>query len=199
MIKNAFILFSILSTITGRSQQGDSSDYNIYSLIVKSNIPKVKKSVCVFNLTSRNEYYNPWYGDTVNRMQLISSWMHVFHTSFDSLSYSLYRDFDKSQKKTEKLSNSFQLPVEVFLMKKSSFRRLFKKSVQRGWQKFYEKYPNSAGIFEFSDVQYSKAKTKAILYYAVRRNGLNGGGSIVILDKTDGEWKITQEASLWAN
>ena len=200
MLKITLPLHFIFMVIVGNSQQKDSSDYVIYSILIKNNIYESRKSVAVFNLTSRDEYANPWWSDDTSSSQhLMSAWMRIFFTEFDSSSYTLYRDFDKKNWTGQKLSKAFQLPIDVFLIKKPTYKKLSRKSAESRWKKFYEKYPGSGGIFEFSDVHYSKDKTKAVVYFAVRRNGLNGRGAIVILDKTEGIWKVQHEGNLWMN
>lgn len=199
MLKITLLTHFIFMGIAGNSQQKDSSDYLIYSILIKNNISESRKSVAVFNVTSRDEYTNPWWHDESSRQHLISAWLRIFFTEFDSSSYALYRDFEKKKWKSERLSKAFQLQIDVFLIKKPSYKKLSRKSAESRWKKFYDKYPESGGIFEFSDVHYSKDKTKAVVYFAVLRNGLNGRGAIVILAKTEGHWKVRHEGNVWMN
>ena len=200
MFKTILLLPFIFLMFVGHSQQKDSCDYLIYSILIKNNISESRKSVAVFNVTSRDEYTNPWWhDDTSSRQHLISAWLRIFFTEFDSSSYALYRNFEKKKWKSERLSKAFQLHIDVFLIKKPSYKKLSRKSAESRWKKFYDKYPESGGIFEFSDVHYSKDKTKAVVYFAVLRNGLNGRGAIVILDKTEGHWKVRHEGNVWMN
>ena len=200
MLKTTLLLPLIFLRFVGHGQQKDTSDYGIYSILIKNNISASRKSVAIFNVTSRDEYVNPWWSDdTSSRQHLISAWLRIFFTEFDSSSYALYRDFCKKNWKSEKLTKAFQLPIDVFLIKKPSHKKLSRKSAESRWKKFYDKYPESVGIFEFSDVHYSKDRTKAVVYFAVHRNGLNGRGAIVILDKTEGHWKVRHEGNLWMN
>jgi hypothetical protein len=94
------------------------------------------------------------------------------------------------------LTNDFNQAYKTVLIKKFPIRR---KSIQQDWKKFYEKYPGSGGIFSFSKIKYYTEDTTAIVYYWVRRNGLNGHGALAVLTKKNGEWQMKYKTYLWWN
>jgi hypothetical protein len=82
------------------------------------------------------------------------------------------------------------------LIKKFPIRR---KSIQKDWKTFYEKHPGSGGIFSFSKIKYYSGDTTAIVYYWVRRNGLNGHGALAVLTNNNGKWEMEYKIYLWHN
>jgi hypothetical protein len=200
MLKASLILTLVLITIVGHGQQTDSADYVIYSLIIKNTLYEKAKSVIIINKTSRSSYTNPLYGRDTFTKFFYNYWNICFHSPFDSADYTFFLQFDKTKSEAKKLTKQFSLPVKIYFIKESDYTRFFKgTSPQEGWEDFYESYPNSAGVYQFSDILYSSDKSKAIAYYAVHRNGLNGGGSILILYKINGQWTVKQEGTVWVN
>jgi len=69
---------------------------------------------------------------------------------------------------------------------------------RKNWKLFYEKYPHSAGIFNFSDVRYYLAdKSICIVYYSRHQQALSAYGRIAILTKENGKWVIKYRVELW--
>ena len=82
------------------------------------------------------------------------------------------------------------------MIKKFPIRR---KSIQEDWKSFYEKYPDSGGIFSFSKIKYYSEDTFAIVYYWIRRGGLNGHGALAVMTNINGEWQMKYKTYLWWN
>jgi hypothetical protein len=196
MLRYISIFFLLTTAKHVEAQKIDSVNYVIYSTIILNNIPEDARSVLVFNETSKDDYHNPWAGDTVNRQQIIFNWVRFFQTPFDSYTYSLYRDFEKKGFAYRKLDSLFVLPIKINIADKEAVKKNFKRSGKWSWKKFYEKYPGSGGIFEFSDVHFSNDKSKAIVYYSVNRNDMHKA-SLVIFQKLKDEWLMIQEGDLW--
>ena len=76
--------------------------------------------------------------------------------------------------------------------------QLFKEGVGGdGWAKFYKKYPNSSGYWEFSAVGYDKISAEALVYVGHHCGWLCGTGHLVLLAKENGSWVVKNRVMLW--
>lgn len=75
-----------------------------------------------------------------------------------------------------------QIECDVFL----DFFRINK--VDKGWKRFYKKYPKAIGTLAFSKVVY--LDDYACLYMDFKRHGLFASGDVYILRKRDLTWEI---------
>ena len=209
MFKQLFLATILLLTKTFVFGQISKEDYQVYAAIIKTEIPDSIKSVTIIkngidsqettehtystadNLTSNDlSYKYQTYNWTENYKKERPS-------IIDSNSAQLLIDYCKSKADKFTLTNDFNQAYKTVLIKKFPIRR---KSIQQDWKTFYEKYPGSGGIFSFSKIKYyTEDKTTAIVYYWVRRNGLNGHGALAVMTKTNGEWQIKYKTYLWWN
>ena len=110
------------------------------------------------------------------------------HYLIDSLSYN-----------KKKLSKSFFFETKVIFTNKPKRKQFgfFNVDIMKFWERFYKKHPNSFGIFEVSDIVFSKDKKKAILYIGYQRRSLNGYGAVYLLIKENDKWKIIKKRGIW--
>jgi len=66
-----------------------------------------------------------------------------------------------------------------------------------GWEKYYQKYPESNGYFSFSRPGFNQEGNEAIIEYGWFGGPLAAEGHLIILEKTDGSWKIVQHLLTW--
>lgn len=209
MFKQLFLATFFLLTKTFLFGQISNEDYQVYAAIIKTEIPDSIKSVAIIksgidsqetaentymtadNLTSKDlSYKYQTYGSTENYKKERPS-------IIDSNSAQLLIDYCKSKADKFTLTNNFNQTFKTILIKKFPIRR---KSIQQDWKTFYEKYPGSGGIFSFSKIKYyTEGETTAIIYYWVRRNGLNGHGALAVMTKINGEWQMKYKTYLWWN
>jgi hypothetical protein len=74
---------------------------------------------------------------------------------------------------------------------------LFSKTVGKGWEEFYKKYPNSSGYWQFSRPGLNLAHDTAWLYVAHVCDWLCGTGHLYLLSKEDGRWTVKYRLMLW--
>ena len=67
------------------------------------------------------------------------------------------------------------------------------------WEKFYKTYPNSSGLIHLSQVGFNNRHDQAFVYVARSCGGLCGGGSYILLGKTNGRWIVLREEGLWVS
>jgi len=188
--------------------QVSEEDYHVYATIIKTEIKDSTKLVAIIknsiDSTEKNE------NTFLTAEQLASKSLSDRYTVYswtennkkerpsiiDSNSALLLMDYCKSNTDKFTLTNNFNQTFKTVLIKKFPIRR---KSIQQDWKTFYKKYHGSGGIFSFSKIKYYTSDTTAIVYYWIRRNGLNGHGALAILTKSNGEWKMEYKIYLWHN
>ena|SRR5215469_1841779 len=65
------------------------------------------------------------------------------------------------------------------------------------WQGFYQKYPKSAGYWQFSRPGYNSTGDEALLYADHVCGDLCGTGHLYLLSKQSGKWTVKNHVMLW--
>jgi hypothetical protein len=106
--------------------------------------------------------------------------------------------FEQRTKASCQLKPSLDASLTYTLVSADDFSNLFKKGVGGdGWAKFYKKYPNSSGYWEFSAVGYDKISAEALVYVGHHCGWLCGTGHLVLLAKENGSWVVKNRVMLW--
>jgi len=208
MFKQFFLATILLLTNTIMFGQVNDEDYQVYAGIIKTEIRDSTKSVAIIkngiDSTDKNENtYSTVEQLTSNNLSdkyQVYVWTENNKKErpsiIDSSSIPLLIDYCRSSVDKFTLTNNFNQVYKTVLMKKFPIRR---NSIQQDWKTFYEKYPGSGGIFSFSKIKYYSEDTTAIVYYWVRRNGLNGHGALAVLTKNNSKWEMEYKIYLWHN
>uniref|UniRef100_UPI00404B8E7E hypothetical protein n=1 Tax=Flavobacterium sp. TaxID=239 RepID=UPI00404B8E7E len=77
------------------------------------------------------------------------------------------------------------------------FKHVFGYKITKGWKRFYKKFPNSVGYFQFSPIAYNK--NYACFYMERRTNGLSASGDIIIMKFENMIWKQIAKINLWVS
>ncbi len=132
-----------------------------------------------------------------NDLSTLANISHEFR--FDSASVNALNNYFIHNTSAISLENKFISPIPVQLIAKKVFDTYLKKNINKGWKHFYTAFPGSEGVFEFSKITYSDSKDRAVTYRAIRRNGLNGNGALLVLEKIGNDWKVKYNFNLWNN
>jgi hypothetical protein len=112
----------------------------------------------------------------------------------DTTTQNLILTFCQTKPKDYVLQNVFTISnVKVFLIDKFPI----KNGSETEWKRFYKKYSDSGGIFQFSNICYSQDDKEAIFYHSLSRHGLNAHGALTIMQNINGEWKIKYHITFW--
>lgn len=66
-----------------------------------------------------------------------------------------------------------------------------------GWDKFYEDYEGADGILSFSRIAFNDAKTQAVFATGFGYGWSGGDGSLILMVKENGKWKVKASISTW--
>jgi hypothetical protein len=119
----------------------------------------------------------------------------------DTAFIDLYFLLDSLSRPGSSLSNNFFFNNKVILTNQLKEKKLglFRINWDNFWERFYQKHPNSFGIFEVSDVFFSQDRDLAILYIGYQRQGLVGYGAVYMLKKEKGKWIIIKDREVWVS
>jgi hypothetical protein len=92
---------------------------------------------------------------------------------------------------TEKIKTPFQT---LALSDKEAEKMLYRKN---GWEEFHQKYPGGAILAIISRPGINREHNRALLYMGESCGPVCGGGTLLLLGKQDGKWKIINTATVW--
>jgi hypothetical protein len=110
----------------------------------------------------------------------------------------VYRAFLDANLHPSSFHRSFTLPVPYQIVAPSEKLSIFG-TPGDVWGRYYEKYPNSAGLLHASRVGFNSDGHQAAFYISNHCGGLCGGGYFVIMEKVNFNWKVVQEVQVWVS
>jgi len=186
----------VLSGTALSGQVPSDNDYNIYSEMIKGDIQKNERSATVIAKGDAEEI--GWLRNAIESndtagIKLMTRYLHgeTSERFPDSADRVLLLKFCNDKSKETLLQNRFSLPLKIYLEKK------FSVNSSDDWNNYYDQFPGSAGIFEFSAIKYDEQGKTAIFYYSHRRQGLNAHGCVVVMKRTHGIWVFDYQIYLW--
>jgi hypothetical protein len=189
-----------------------NQDYLIYSKVINTRIDtwKMKKDTIPGIIISDNLTQFDMIDELKSKIEIIygrdkqivywtlnynDSIMRLFGDSI--VKKTIYNLVNKLDVPTNLKSDDFKLSIPVIVVRKKWIEKLFKLNIEKGWSKFYNKYPKSPGYFDFSKVSY--CENFAALYMVHRANPLIGNGTLVLLMKRNDNWEILTFLNIWNN
>lgn len=94
------------------------------------------------------------------------------------------------------LRPDMQLGRPYVLLTRDEINQIFGLNTS-GWDVFYTRYPYALGLTRLSRVGFSADYTQALVYIGTQSHWLAGAGYYVLLEKVDGQWRITQKTMVW--
>jgi len=110
----------------------------------------------------------------------------------------VYRAFLDANLHPGSFHRSFNLPFPYQIVTWSEMSSIFGTPGDT-WGRYYEKYPNSAGLFRLSRVGFNSDGNQAAFYISNHCGGLCGSGYFVIMEKVNSNWKVVQEIQAWVS
>ena len=161
------------------------NEYEVYSSVILNKYPHPANKIVIYQLTSNQTIcYN--YDCFQN------------FKNYSLKNYSiLVDDYKNKNAKVYKLENKFSIPQTVILISRKELNEIFQN--ETGWDAFYEKYPDSPGIFSISRVGFNSDQTQAILYFGYQRGFVWGEGYRIFLTKDEGKWMVKEEVLIWVS
>jgi hypothetical protein len=98
---------------------------------------------------------------------------------------------------SELLYGMLKLDAKHVLISDGETEEMFSASCEKGWEKFYKKYPGAQGHMTFSRVGFNQKRDAAVVYIGNQSHCLAGAGYLVLMTKDGGAWKVTEKVMLW--
>lgn len=109
-------------------------------------------------------------------------------------------DFHAKAEECHPLISQLDIPVRYLLVTDENLEPLFPKGeLDRGWTRFYAKYPGSSGIISFSNIGFDLEMKQALVSTGRGCGGLCGAGYFVLLAKDKGVWKVQTKINTWVS
>ena len=175
----------------------EANEYAVYSAVI--NEMYVNDRVKLIVMDNQTTKCLPLPGDG-KVADMIRSMEESAVKKMPELSRDTVDDFQAKKKECHPLSAKFNIPVKYVLVSKEDLDPLFPKGKpDRMWSLFYKKYPDSAGIINFSNVGFNRTMTQAFIYTSNGCGGLCGAGYYVLLTKKDEVWSIKTKLQVWVS
>lgn len=108
----------------------------------------------------------------------------------------LLENYEIRNRRRSMLDASFKSSLDYKLITTEEVERLFDK--QGGWwQEFFQKYPNTHGLFSFSGVGFNAEFNRALVFLAFTCGGTCGNGTYYVLTKHNGVWRVHETIGVW--
>jgi hypothetical protein len=202
IIKRVCVFFFILSLITNCNKKEDKeeiefkldkadsldvNEYQIYSLILNEKFTE-SNDLVVEQKTSGNI-----------SISIGNSYYEILRSENQNLDTTVFIDYIAKNDSVYNLGNKFNLQTKsISLISGEEIRYFFNsRDLNKDWNEFYEKYPKSNGIIQFTRVGFNLDKSQAIFelghYYA----SLGAEGFLVYLVKENNYWRIIKFINTW--
>jgi hypothetical protein len=174
------------SQISHRTQQNEIEDeeYAVYSALINDSTEdeNVNRLLVIMDQPSA------WTGFMEEERD--SFYENILKSS-PTLMAETVNDLKAKNNEHHRFTRRFNIKRRYLLVSGKVIDDLFSKNgVGGGWEKFYQKYPETRGYATFSRVGFNADKTQALVYQAHSCGGLCGGGTYRLLIKTNGVWTI---------
>jgi hypothetical protein len=95
------------------------------------------------------------------------------------------------------LAPDMDLGIPYVLLDQAAFNQLFSIN-ESGWDVFYGRYPQAAGLLTVSRVGFNTSLDQALVYLEILRDFHTGSGAYYLLQKVEGIWNVDQRVSIWS-
>ncbi len=107
----------------------------------------------------------------------------------------LSSDFEARNKEQQALKSFLKISTKYVFISRPEIEKIFNN--EKGWDKFYAKFPRSAGIITISRVGFNPQKDLALVYAGRQSHWTAGAGYSIVLKKEKGDWVIKDKALAW--
>jgi len=190
----------------------DKTDYEIYYAVLsnrlkewKINIDTVKK-IIISNKLTISDNDTGTINSTIDEILNGNNQDLVFYSRNDFKAFEyLKNDSVKQLLKEFKIKfnqsvtlekTGFESKGNIELVNFLDLNKVFKGHYyDKEWKRFYKKYPNSHGYYQYSKIV--KSPEFAVVFLVQRANPLNASGCLVGLRKKDNIWSVIFNLYLW--
>lgn len=78
-------------------------------------------------------------------------------------------------------------------------RTIFGDGVNTGWERFHSQFPGAGQYIGLTPVVFNAGRTQALVYYEYHCGGLCGGGTLALLTREAGVWRVRKTVMFWVS
>lgn len=109
-------------------------------------------------------------------------------------------DFQNKSKKCQLLTSQFSTSIKFTIASQNVVSNIFRENdIIDGWSRFYDKYPNSSGLINFSNIGFNSEMTQAFVYTGRTCGGKCGAGYYFVLEKKNSRWVVVDKVNNWVS
>lgn len=159
-------------------------DYAVFSALLNHLYPKQKGETVV--LIDRTMIHPSLSGSPPNQRRSF------FENVPDEARDALYeRNRYHAKIDVDKIKTSSR----ILVLTNDEYDALFRS--RDGWEEFRRRYPMSQGIVSLSLSGIDQENRHAVIYAGVTCGPACGGGSVFLLSRENGEWKVAKMVTIW--
>jgi len=164
----------------------DDLDYRQYSLVLEELFPETENPV-VFQATSSVS------------ASLGREYIQSMKDAYPEMDTTVFSDYILVNDSVYYLDDKFSAASkQVTLVSNEEIQYIFNTTdINKGWEEFYRRFPNSAGEISFSRIGYNRDKTQAMVEIGNMYASLGGEGRLIFLKLENNEWKIAKAILTW--
>jgi hypothetical protein len=165
-----------------------SVEYQILSEVLQRRLPPKATGTIVLA-------EEPWVEGSLPSLEEYKQFK-VFER-FPSLEQATVINLLAKEQEPEPFAQNFSLSRSHRLLSRSEAQLVFRGRAD--WEAFYERFPNSGGMFYLSRVGLNESESQALVHTARQWLGRAGGGALVFLERGDGKFVERGEISTWVS
>jgi hypothetical protein len=93
------------------------------------------------------------------------------------------------------LNSDFKLKSSYVIETNEEIRQIFLQ--ENGWTGLQKHYPGAVSMIKVSRVGFNPTQDQALVYLEITGEGHTGGGTFILLNHANGEWRIMQTLRAW--
>ncbi len=171
----------------------DSEEYAVYAAVISKLFAGNKVTFDTQSPVNLLVIKNRTVNDHPLMENLNDHWRYVAER-LSPISQDTIDAYKAQNKEPVQLEDAFKLPIGHVLVDEKELEQ-FRRG--RGWEEFYQKYPESGGFLSFSRVGFNPERSQALVYFEHWCGGLCGSGMYLLLEKGEGGWKVTKVHGSW--
>jgi hypothetical protein len=163
----------------------DDLDYQLYSLVLNELFPNVES--LVINQETRAVFHD-------------STYIQYVENNYPEIDASVFADYALKNDTTNFLEDNFTVDSKkVTLVSNEELNHIFSETgdINKGWEEFYRRFPDSSGEITFTRIGYNTGKTLAMTELGNMYASLGGQGYLIFLKLENGTWKIDKIIPTW--
>lgn len=167
-----------------------SEEYAVYSDLLGRRVPGAEPNinkVWIINANTTRGALEPYSPEDI-------SW----GGGLPGLDPNVLDDFNQKNRRSYSLKNLFDLNSTYVLANGSDIEEIYGINDEGDWGGYFPRCPDAPGIMEFSRVGFNENMTRALVEVGIVFPGeLVGGGELMLLQKENSTWIISNRTMTW--